>query len=199
MARLKLAMYFCPLFLVVGCANEDPKQELRLRISAVGVVRRDHLVVRVTAANVSNHAVVCDRELSAYMSWNITGSVVSTIFPEKLAALEKPRASEFNDRFMTLQSGDVLSHDFELTYLVRTCSSGHGTSSGPNRIHTGVFSESVRRFRIPQEERRVTVSIGLSRDTLASGAFHRFFGHWEDELAPWPRNTVSNQLDISLP
>jgi hypothetical protein len=198
MSRLNAVVCMFPLCVAAGCAKSGPQEELSIRLSTVGRQRHDHILVRVTATNTSDHPVVCDRELSAYMQWELITGAVSNLPPQKLAMLDKPRDSDFRDRFTTLQPGDAVVHDFELTYLVRLCSCGHSTS-GPHHDHEGIFAESVGRFRIPQSERRVTVLFSLSRDPIASGAFAQFFGHRETELPPWPNNTVSNELTISLP
>lgn len=198
MSRLIAVVCMFPLCIAAGCAKSGPQEELSIRLSTVGKQRHDHIVVRVTATNTSDHPVACDRELSAYMRWELTGSAALDLPPEKLAMLDKPGDSEFRDRFMTLQPGDAVVRDFELTYLIRICSSGYSTS-GPNRVHRGIFAESVGRFRIPRSEHRLTISFSLSREPFASGAFAQFFGHRETELPPWPNNTVSNELTFSLP
>jgi hypothetical protein len=197
MTRSCIGVSLWSFLVVAGCSTDTRPQDLRLRISAVGAQRRDRIVVRVTATNQSQESVLIDRELSAFMHWELSGVSAPILMWEKLANLEKPPESDFETRFVILKPGESIEHDFELTYLVRNCIVGH-TTSGSKHVHGAIFYESVGRWRIPAAERQITISFAFALDPEGYGGFRSWFGHDAKERADLPYDTISNKLTISL-
>jgi hypothetical protein len=204
MKRNKLGIGLWSVVVVAGCANDAAPGRSTLQLSVVGSQRRDRVVVRATVTNESRRAVAWDREFCAHMHWKVVTAGGQAIFLEKLASLPNPPASEFKNRFAILEPGESLAHDFELTYLLRVCTEGYttslaeGTSESRVYLHRGIFHESVGRFRVPETEDQVTVSLAYVVVLEAYGGFSDWFGHDQSELPLESNEIVSNNLAISF-
>jgi hypothetical protein len=211
MKKLRAPLAYGVLAGAIGCAADVPEVPgpdylrqaplLELKLAAHGEQRRDRIVVRATVINRTDSPISWDREFSAHLRWSISGDQEDSVHVEQVADLDKPPPTEFANRFVRVPPRGSLSHDFELTYLLRESISGHSTSASEHSTtHKSTFREVITRSEIDPRCQFVNLRLTYGVDGIAWDAFKSWFGHSVDELSlPGGGVVASEQLQIRFP
>jgi hypothetical protein len=199
--------FLVPCALCLGCTPQaaspltgglEPTGGLQLRVTESGKQTPRHVGVTATVINGTDYPIVWDREFSVGVRWSVEsfgGSFEQVLVGEAA----KPAPAEGRLRFVTLNPGESLSHDFELTYLIRV-SKAEGVSiiRRDGRCYgRGSYREQLVRYDFSGSLNKIVLR--LDYDIVQPEAWPAFDA-WFEQTAelPWPATRISTDITISF-
>lgn len=196
-----------PLTRTCESANSVGQARVRLQIAAVKPVRREQLLLQITATNVGTIPIVWDQEFAVLIDWNVRtqSQTIDLSIPDRKFRRYSPPKNSFDpDRFVTLKSGQSVSKTVDLVGGFPIFVTGHRTKRTPE----GVFLHSVMAyvcnatFEIPPDAKAISVvaTYGMrSTDWIGGDPFQYWFGRTLEEMGLPQISFESNALTVKLP
>lgn len=184
-------------------ANSVEQARVSLQIAAVKPVRREQLLMQISATNVGTQPIVWDKEFAVLIDWDVRteSQEIKSSFSGK--KYERPGTPFDPRRFFTLKPGQSISKTVDLVGGFHTFLSGHGSTITPEGMaHILTAEEAYAKFVIPPDAKKIRVVAKYSSanlDTLGGDPFHYWFGRPLKDAGLSEGPFESNALTIELP
>lgn len=171
-----------------------------LRIDGPREQQRDLLKVTLSVRNNTNSPLGWDKEFSVFVTWTLLSEGGEHLEQVHVSDIERTEEGTDKARFVSLQPGERMKKNIDLTRAVRHFEYGHGTyaTEDGNFVHSPLGYEEIARYELPASQKIVRIQAEYCLSSMGRDGFAVLFGYEPSEVLFWQGRRKSNVIEVRL-
>ena len=164
-------------------------------------LRNDGITLMLQITNRRHEPIIWDQEFSVFLTWQLSVDEERDISAEPIRDIQLKSGELPRERFVTVQSGQSLRKNIELTKSVRLFWHARGSVSIPDggSEEVPVAGEQVVRYIIPERSRVIRISVQYDGDDSDARDGFAVYFRQRPETVGFARGKVrSNVVHVKL-